>query len=95
VERVLAGITRASVIELARAHGLVVREAHLSAEELTGADEAFLTATSLPIMPIASIDGQTMALGAPGPVTSRLRAAFTASETGADDRFAHWLEIVR
>jgi branched-chain amino acid aminotransferase len=89
LERVLAGITRDTVLTLARAEGIQVTEEHLAPEDLTGADEAFLTASSLPVQGIASVDGRSL-LAAPGPLTSRLLAAVRACERGADDRFARW-----
>jgi branched-chain amino acid aminotransferase len=90
-ERVLAGITRDSVLAVARAEGLEAREAHLFAEELAGADEAFLAATSLPVQAIAAIDGRPLRGGAPGPVTARIKAALVACERGEDPRFASWV----
>ncbi|HXX68623.1 MAG TPA: aminotransferase class IV [Polyangiaceae bacterium] len=93
-ERVLAGITRASVLEIARALGIATREAHIKPDELAGSDEAFLTATSLPIQAIASVDGHAMRAGAPGPVTTRLKEALLACTRGADPRFLHWLDPI-
>ncbi len=93
-ERVLAGITRASLLEIARAEGLAAREAHLTADELARADEAFLASTSLPLLPIASVDGQVMRAGAPGTLTLRLKEALAACAVGADPRFAHWADPV-
>jgi branched-chain amino acid aminotransferase len=95
LERVLAGITRNSVLAIARAEGMAAREAHLTPEELAGADEVFLTASSLPVQGVASVDGRAMSAGAPGPVTRRLRAALTACERGDDARFASWVVDVR
>ncbi len=93
-DHVLAGITRASVLELARAEGMVANEVHLTPEDLTGADEAFLAATSLPIQPISTIDGHPLRDAVPGPVTARIRALFLACERGQDARFGHWLSHV-
>jgi len=95
LERVLAGITRDAVLAVARAEGIPAREAHLSPEELAEADEAFLTASSLPVQGIASVDGRALKGGAPGPVTRRLRDALTACERGEDARFASWVVDVR
>jgi branched-chain amino acid aminotransferase len=94
-ERVLAGITRASLLDLARADGIPVREAALSPDDLASADEAFLSGTSLPVQAVAAVDGRPMRAGAPGPMTARLRSLLVACERGEDDRFAHWLEHVR
>ncbi|HEX8795749.1 MAG TPA: aminotransferase class IV [Polyangiaceae bacterium] len=95
LERVLAGITRDSVLAVARAEGIPSREAHLTPEELADADEAFLAASSMPVQGIASIDGRAMRAGAPGPVTRRLRAALMACERGEDPRFASWVVDAR
>jgi len=92
--RVLAGITRDSVLALARAEGLVAREVPLSREDLAGADEAFLAATSLPVQGIASIDEHLLKAGAPGPVTQRIRDSLLACERGEDARFASWVVAV-
>jgi branched-chain amino acid aminotransferase len=90
LERVLAGITRDSVLAVARAEGIATREAHLTPEEFEAADEAFLTATSLPVLAIATIGGHALRAGAPGPVTRRIRRAILACERGQDARFAGW-----
>jgi branched-chain amino acid aminotransferase len=89
-ERVLAGITRDAVLQIARAEGIPAREAHLSREELAGADEALLTATSLPVQAVGSIDGRAMRGGAPGPLTARVRALVDACERGELPAFRHW-----
>jgi branched-chain amino acid aminotransferase len=89
VERVLAGITRDSVLALARAEGIPFAEEHLSPEQLELADEAFLTATSLPVQPVASF-GTSRLPGAPGPLTARIRDLLLACEHGRDSRFASW-----
>jgi branched-chain amino acid aminotransferase len=90
VERVLAGITRDSVLAVARAEGIPVAEAHLSLRDLENADEAFLTATSLPVQAIACFGNRTLPAGAPGPITARIRDLIMACEMGLDTRFADW-----
>jgi branched-chain amino acid aminotransferase len=96
VERVLAGITRDSVLAVARAEGIPVAEAHLSLDELENADEAFLTATSLPVQAVASFGVRALPAGAPGPITARIRELLMACELGRDSRFADWtLEVSR
>lgn len=91
LERVLAGITRDSILAIARAEGIAAREAHLSPDDLASADEAFLAATSLPVQAIASIDGTRLSAGAPGPITAHIKNVLLACERGADDRFASWI----
>ncbi len=95
IDRVLPGITRDSILELARAEGIPALEQRLAPEDLRGADEAFLAGTSLPVQPIAAIDGRPLRAGAPGPITARLRALLLACERGEDPRFERWLERVR
>lgn len=91
---VLDGITRDAVIAIAREEGLDVREEKLDADDFAKADEAFLTATSYAIAPVASIDGRALPGGAPGPVTARLRARVDAILEGRDPRSRDWLTPV-
>jgi branched-chain amino acid aminotransferase len=93
-ERVLAGVTRATLLEIARAEGIDASEVHLAAEELADADEAFLCSTSAAVLPIASVDGKPMRAGAPGPLTARMKELLLACENGEDPRFLHWLDPV-
>jgi branched-chain amino acid aminotransferase len=89
LERVLAGITRDSVLAVARAEGIPVTETHLSPDQLEEADEAFLTATSLPVQPVAAFGAHTLGT-APGPLTTRIREHLLACEHGRDRRFRNW-----
>jgi len=88
--RILDGITRDSVLALARAESVPVQERSLSLAELCAADEAFLTASSFPIAPIASINGSLLKKPAPGPLTTRLLALLREAERGGDARFLAW-----
>ena len=81
---VLAGVTRAVVIELGARLGIAWEETDLALYDAATADEAFISSTSLCICPVASINGQAMANeSVPGPVTQRLIDAF-AEEVGLD-----------
>jgi len=73
----LLGVTRALVIESCAGLGLEVEEVPLRISALADADEAFLTSTVREVQPIASVDSHPLPV-APGPVTARLAAAFTA-----------------
>ena len=75
----LDGITRASVMTLARDLGLEVREADLVRTDLYNADEVFFTGTAAEITPIREVDDRTVGSGARGPVTEQLQAAFFCS----------------
>ncbi|RIL08220.1 MAG: branched-chain-amino-acid transaminase [Proteobacteria bacterium] len=74
----LAGITRRSVLEVARQQGFAPLERSLSRVDLLGADEVFLTGTGAGVVPVRSLDGQPIGAGEPGPAFARLRAAFLA-----------------
>ena len=73
---VLHGITRATVMELAREDGLPVRETTMSLEDLYEADECFLTGSAAEVVPVIKVDGNVIGEGTPGPVTRRLTDLF-------------------
>lgn len=68
----LYGITRNTVIELARESGLPVAEPNLTRYDLYIADECFLTGTAAEIIPVTRIDGRVIGTGKPGPITRGL-----------------------
>gem|GEM_PF-191466 len=74
--QVLNGITREVVIECARELGFSVHETPLTRHEAFNADEAFLTNTSWEILPVRSLDGRTVRVPIPGPITQKLIACF-------------------
>jgi branched-chain amino acid aminotransferase len=72
----LAGVTRAFVLELAAKTGTRALEETLREEDIAAADEMFFTSTTREIVPVVRVDDRVIGLGKPGPVTQRLRAAF-------------------
>ncbi|MEK7237051.1 MAG: D-amino-acid transaminase [Nitrospirota bacterium] len=74
--RILSGVTRAVVLELARNEGLTVQERFISQAELYGADEVFLTGTTVEVLAVVRVDGNIIGDGRPGPITERLAADF-------------------
>ena len=68
----LAGITRANVLDLCRANGIVAHEKDFSLIDVYGADEAFVTGTFAGLIPVHDIDGRSIS-NAKGPVTERLQ----------------------
>ena len=68
----LYGITRGTVMDLARESGLTVAEPNLTRYDLFNADECFLTGTGAELIPVVKIDGRVIGTGKPGPVTKRL-----------------------
>ena len=75
-EDILAGVTRAVVLEAAAEEGLEVVERPLALDELWTCDEAFLTATTREVVPLVAVDGRAVGGGAPGRVTRRLHQAY-------------------
>ena len=73
---IVAGITRAVVLDLAREMGLQVVEGLFDLNEIARADEMFLTSSTREIVPISSVDGKPVAGGRPGPVTLLLLRAY-------------------
>ncbi len=81
---ILAGVTRARIIAIARDLGVPFRERELPLETLEGADEAFLTSTVREILPVVRVGERTVGSGAPGPLTARLHRAFRDRAGGPD-----------
>lgn len=90
---ILQGITRDSVITLARAHGFEVREQPLPREFLYLADEIFMTGTAAEITPIRSVDKITVGAGKRGPITEAIQTAFFGLFTGKTADKWGWLEL--
>jgi D-alanine transaminase len=73
---ILGGITRATILDIAREHGMVVVERPFSLAEALTAPEAFLSSTTSFVRGIIGIDGSVIGEGVPGPVTRRLRTLY-------------------
>jgi branched-chain amino acid aminotransferase len=72
----LQGVTRDSVLEIARELGLETAESFLTRYDLYTAEECFMTGTGAEIVPVVRIDGRRIGTGVPGPVTARVREGF-------------------
>ncbi|HEX2100265.1 MAG TPA: branched-chain amino acid transaminase, partial [Candidatus Synoicihabitans sp.] len=88
---ILQGITRDTVITLARAHGFEVREQAIPREFLYLADEMFLTGTAAEVTPVRSVDKITVGAGKRGPITEAIQAAFFGLFTGKTEDKWDWL----
>jgi branched-chain amino acid aminotransferase len=73
---ILEGITRNTVMELAREAGIEVREATLTRHDVYAADEVFLTGTAAEVIPVVKVDDRAIGSGKPGPITRQLRERF-------------------
>jgi branched-chain amino acid aminotransferase len=94
LRNVLPGITRDSVIEIAKALKLSLEETDILPEQAVAADEAFYTGSLIRISPIRSIDGNTVGQACPGPITSKILSALNNAYAGADSRCEAWLTYV-
>ena len=90
---ILPGITRDTIMQLARARGYEVREQAMPREALYVADELFFTGTAAEVTPIRSVDHYTIGEGRRGPITAELQAAYFEAVRDASD--AHgWLTFI-
>jgi D-alanine transaminase len=81
---ILRGVTRTTLMDVLAREAVEVVERPFTVEEAKGAREAFITSATNIVMPVVSIDGQTIGNGAPGLLTQRLRSEFHASAELAD-----------
>jgi branched-chain amino acid aminotransferase len=88
---VLGGVTRATVVELARDKGIPVEERAITRDELYVADEVFLTGTAAEVTPIRAIDRRTIGAGGRGPITATLQSAFFDVVAGRERKYERWL----
>ncbi len=91
---VLGGITRATVIELARDKGIPVEERAITRDELYTADEVFLTGTAAELTPIREIDRRAIGAGSRGPIAATLQKAFFDVVSGREAKYERWLTYV-
>ena len=88
----LEGITRDSVMTIARDLGYEVEVADVLRSDLYTCDEAFLTGTAAEIVPMRSVDDRE--IGEPGPITRSIQETYFAAVRGQVDRYKDWLEHV-
>lgn len=91
---VLEGITRDSVMQLARDARIPLVEERFPRDELYIADEAFFTGTAAELTPIREVDGRTIGPGKPGPITQQLQERFFSVVRGTDQAHRGWLTPV-
>jgi D-alanine transaminase len=75
---ILNGITRLAVLDIVNREGYGFVERAFTVEEAKGASEAFLTSTTVDLLPVVRIDGQSVGNGMPGPLSRRLRDCYLA-----------------
>ena len=94
-DNILEGITRASVMHLAREElGLDVVERSIDRTELYVSDEVFLVGTGAQVAPIIEIDRRRIGDGEPGPITLRVQETYLEAVTGRNPKYDEWLTPV-
>jgi branched-chain amino acid aminotransferase len=88
---VLPGITRASILAIARDKGYVVVEERFTRDEIYTADEAFFTGTAAELTPIREVDDRQIGAGSRGPITADIQQAFFEIIKGKNERYHTWL----
>ncbi len=90
----LIGVTRRSVIELARELGRTVTQMPMTRDDVYLADEAFFTGTAAEVTPIRELDGRAIGRGSRGPITEKIQNLFFDVVNGRNAKFKHWLTKV-
>lgn len=91
---ILEGITRSSVMTIARDQGLRVSEERFTRDEVYISNEAFFTGTAAEITPIRELDGRVIGEGRPGPVTKKVQEIFFDAVKGKNGDYGSWLSYV-
>ena len=90
----LNGITRNTVMHIAKDLGIEVVQKRITRDEIYIADEAFFTGTAAEVTPIRELDRVSLGGGARGPVTERVQQAFFDIVNGRNAQYSHWLTHV-
>ena len=91
----LDGITRNTVITLARDAGLVVIEKRITRDEVYIADEAFFTGTAAEVLPIRELDDREIGEGKAGVITKKLQALYLNQVLAKREAYPEWISLVK
>ncbi len=91
---ILGGITRETIIQLAREDGFAVAETLITRDQLYLADEAFFTGTAVEVTPVREVDDRAIGDGKPGPITKQLQSRYFDVVKGSDETHPEWLTVV-
>jgi branched-chain amino acid aminotransferase len=92
---ILDGITRRSIVQIARDLGYSVTERNIARAEMYLADEVFMTGTAAELVPVREIDDHVIGAGRPGEITLVLQSAFEDAIHGRSQANREWLDVVR
>lgn len=88
---ILEGITRDSILTIARNEDMPIKEERFTRDEVYISDEAFFTGTAAEITPVRELDGRTIGAGKRGPVTEKLQRIFFDTVKGKYPKYGDWL----
>ena len=91
----LEGITRETIMTLARDLGIEIREKRITRDEVYVADEAFFTGTAAEVTPIREVDNRTIGAGTRGPITEQLQTLYFDQVHGRRSEYPEWLSLVK
>jgi branched-chain amino acid aminotransferase len=91
---ILEGITRESILRIAKDKGIPVEERRFSRDYLYCADEAFMCGTAAEITPVREVDDRRIGIGEMGPLTKEIQATFFRAVRGLEPRYIEWLTPV-
>jgi branched-chain amino acid aminotransferase len=89
----LEGITRETIMTIAREQGLEIAEKRITRDEVYVADEAFFTGTAAEVTPIRELDGRIIGSGGRGPVTTKLQGLYFDYVHGRREDHREWLSL--
>lgn len=91
----LNGITRNTILTLAREQNIPIVEKRITRDEVYIADEAFFTGTAAEVTPIREVDGRKIGCGSRGPISEKLQKAYFDLVTGKTDAHSEWRTLVK
>ena len=90
----LDGITRDSVMTIAKDFGIEIVEKRITRDEIYCADEAFFTGTAAEVTPIRELDDRSIGEGQRGPITEKIQACFFEAVSGRAPKYQSWLSPI-
>jgi branched-chain amino acid aminotransferase len=90
----LEGITRDSVITIAKDLGIEIVERNITRDEIYTADEAFFTGTAAEVTPIRQLDKRVIGGGVRGQITNEIQSIYFEAVKGNNKKYSHWLSHI-
>jgi branched-chain amino acid aminotransferase len=91
---ILMGVTRDSVMTIARDLGYGIVERKLVRSDIYTADEVFVTGTAAEVTPVREVDERPIGNGTRGPITKEIQTTYFSAVKGGLDQYAPWVELV-